>query len=204
MKKSIIILLGILVLVLLSSGCNETSSLEFQDVDTPSSPMKINVSLSKAPALNGITEITATIWYTSKIKENMSETIAQIILPNGFEVVNGNATWKGYVKNEPKQFSILVKAIRIGNWTIEANIRSPPTGSEHVGGRDWTYVSVFENKGIISKEPFPLPKREDSDKATKINDSSISSENKIDEDITIPEPMEPILDTPSSPKKTTR
>lgn len=70
-----------------------------------------------------------------------------------------NSTWNGYLKKEPIQFSITVKAIEIGNWTIEANARTPPTGDAWVGGIDFLYLSVSENSAEVRKDrPFPKPR----------------------------------------------
>lgn len=161
------------------NGCTETlppkepqeETLQIQE--TPAaSPLKMDISLSKAPALGETAEIIATIQYIVEIKENMSvpKTVANIILPEGFELTSGDPTWEGYVKNEPQQFSILVKAVEVGDWTIQARARSPPTdtGEGYIGGGDNIYVSVLEDKGIISEKSFPKPKEEGSDRAVQI------------------------------------
>lgn len=194
-KNNFIFSITLIIFLIIVGGCVKISNLsEFTDditsEETPATPpMKIELSVSKAPALNDVTEITAKIWYTGKIKENMPETIAKIILPEGFELISGDLNWKGYVKNEPQQFNVKVKAIKIGNWTIEANARSPPTGRGYEGGRDWIYVSVLEDNGIVSEKPFPLPKREGSDMATDVNDSEILLKPPIDKNMITPKPI---------------
>jgi len=198
----------LIILLIVISGCAKTSiTLEPQekviseDIKTEeekpaqetvaTSPMKIEMSFSNAPALNQNAKITTTITYNGRQIENMPETIAQIILPDGFELIDGNLSWSGKVmKDEPVQFDLTVKSVKIGNWTIKANARSPPEGDAYIGGRDWIYISIFEDKGIISEDPFPLPKREDRDMGTKLNDSEISSIKDAipDKDIIIPQP----------------
>lgn len=198
LKKLFII--ALLTLTILVSGCADISApskpsekIILEDIKTEEEkpaqetvatpPTRVELSLSKAPALDETTEITATVWYTGKIREHMynSEVVANITLPEGFELVNGNPTWKGYlkdIKDKPQQFSISVKAIQTGNWTIKAR-----AGREHLGsGFDYVYISVLEDKGIISEESFPLPKREDIDRAIKLNDSQIPSEKECTQD----------------------
>lgn len=181
----------------LGGGAEETPA-----ATTPaSSPMKMNISLSKATALGELTEITATVWYTSKIKEGMPETIANIELPEGFELVDGDLNWEGYVKNEPQQFSATIKAVEIGNWTIKARIRSPPTGKAYFGGGDNIYVSILEDKGILysdhTRTPFKLPKEEGSDRAIKLSDSRRrGNKSSGNDNIITPEPtIEIVINT---------
>lgn len=167
-------------------------------LSTPAtSPVKMGISLSKATALGELGEITASVWYTGKIKENMPETIANIELPEGFELVDGDLNWEGYLKNEPQQFSATIKAVEIGNWTIKARIRSPPTGKAYLGGGDNIYISVLEDKGIIYSDDIRTPftdlnKNERRDMAIKLNDSEIPSKKEIpfNENIITPEPIE--------------
>lgn len=125
--------------------------------ETPaSSPIKLNLSLSKAPALGQTTEIIAILTYIGKIKENMPEAVANINLPDGFELISGNIVWKGKLEASIN-FSIVIKAIKIGNWTIEGSVRSPPEGEAYFGGRDFIYITVLKDNAIISDTPFPKP-----------------------------------------------
>lgn len=131
---------------------------ELPPSETPASPpMRVDLSLSRAPALGETAEVIAVINYTGKIKENVPETTANIILPAGFELINGNSTWSGYLKKEPTQFSITVKAVQTGNWTIEAKARSPPTGDTYFDGRDSIYITVLEDRSMISGTSFSKP-----------------------------------------------
>ncbi len=124
-------------------------------VETPATSLiKLELSLSKAPALGKTAEITATI--TSKLKNKFNDTydaLANIALPEGFELINGNLTWQGLLKPETN-FSIVIKSIKTGNWTIESTVRTPVTGNTWFGGRDFIYITILEDNAIVSETPF--------------------------------------------------
>lgn len=199
MNKRLLFVGMLAVFILVISGCGQENAI-FADenkMTTPESvepiaggiaipPTRIELSISKAPALGETVEIVGTVWYASKIKENMSETVANITLPEGFKLVSGNPSWRGYVKNEPQQFSITVKAVKIGNWTIEARARNLVLQGS---GFDYMYISIFEDKGILTDEP-PVIHKEGSDRAIKISDSSEPYKNiTSDDNIITPKPI---------------
>ena len=162
----------------------------------PSSPMKLDLSISNAPALGETAEITATITYIfGQNKDYVLNTTANITLPEGFELINGYLDWEGIIKPEVPEinFSILIKSVKTGDWTIEGRAKTPPTGSTYFGGRDFIYISVMEDEAIISDVPFP--KREGRDnRAIEINDSDIP-EIIPDEDMITPEPTGEFIET---------
>lgn len=119
----------------------------------PISPMKLNLDISNPPALGETAEITAILTYSSKIKENMPNVSISIILPKGLKLLEGNLIWEGEIKKNIS-YSILVKSIAVGNWTIEGNARTPPEGETYFGGRDFIYLTVTEDDAWFNKERF--------------------------------------------------
>ncbi|MFH1840082.1 MAG: hypothetical protein ABH849_02945 [Nanoarchaeota archaeon] len=141
---AIVILVSLIFLLFFPSIVLATPPAEFQ--------IKVEIFLSKVPSLGETTEITVTISSIPEIRENMPETVTNILLPEGFELVSGNPTWHGYIKNEPQQFNIKIKAVKIGNWTIEAKARSPPEGGARFVGDGNLYISVYEDKGVVYED----------------------------------------------------
>ena len=126
-------------------------------VKPPSVPLfsqKINLSISNAPALNQTTEVMCEMLIES------TNTTTEIELPEGFELVSGNLTWKD------GGGSVIVKAVKTGNWTITAAtkhyvVTENGTLCHDWGGVDRVYVAVREDTAWISETPFteipPLP-----------------------------------------------
>ena len=149
-----LLLIGVVVF-LLAINSNYTQK-EMKD-GSPISPMKLDLSISNPPPLGETAELTATVTYIEgEVKQNRSG-VAEIILPEGLELVSGEARWAGKVEPEIN-FSVVVRSVKIGNWTIEGISRTPPTGETWMGGRDFIYLSVTENGSFISKKRFKEPR----------------------------------------------
>ncbi len=89
-------------------------------VSTPQSPIVLNLSISHPPALGERAELTILLISS----ENAPGTEVWVSLPEGFELVSGSLYWK--VDLQPKQeqkFTLLVKAVKNGYWTIEASAK---------------------------------------------------------------------------------
>src|SRR3989344_3520501 len=120
----------------------------------PSSPMKMNLFISQPPVVGETAEIVAVIKWIPDIKPGMPNTFARIILPEGFELLKGNLEWEGKLQKEAN-FSVIVKSVKVGNWTIEGIARNPPTGDTFSGGRDFIYILIGEQSSFIQEWPFP-------------------------------------------------
>lgn len=152
--------LGIIVIVLLT-GCIQRLEdtrhtpvpiIPIQNINKPTAPLDVNLSLNGIPKLNQIVELTFTV--TSQIDfPNMS---IEIQLPDGFSFVGGNLSWKGYIaKKETKITQTTIKAVKTGNWTIIAlarNIRQIDNFTEIEGKADVLFISVSNDTAIVSKE----------------------------------------------------
>ncbi|MDD3291340.1 MAG: Ig-like domain-containing protein [Methanocellales archaeon] len=89
-----------------------------------------------------------------------TNTTTEIELPEGFELVSGNLTWKD------GGGSVTVKAVKTGNWTVTAAaehyvVTENGTLCHDWGSVDRVYIAVREDTAWISETPFieipPLP-----------------------------------------------
>jgi len=116
-------------------------------------PIGVNLSISNAPALNETAELTCTM--TSSI--DAPNTTAQIILPEGLELVSGDCSWHGdIVANVQESFNVIIKSVKTGNWTIEARARHPISNGWYVGS-DYLYISVSKDTTLVSKTSWIVP-----------------------------------------------
>jgi hypothetical protein len=71
-------------------------------VEAPSTPIKVDLSISHAPAVNAVANLTCTVSST----KDAPNTTAQVKLPEGASLVSGSLNWQGNLKaNEPVSFS---------------------------------------------------------------------------------------------------
>jgi len=142
------------------------------DVASPSTPVPAppmianwkyvsyrNLSISNAPALNQ----TARITYSIVPDRDIEVLLTYLSIPDGFELMDvegtgprtwGNTTYLDTIdakwfptnlsKDKTYQFSAIIKAVKTGNWTIQAYICKKDI-----------YISVFEDSACIRDEPFP-------------------------------------------------
>lgn len=118
-----------------------------------------NLSISNAPALNQ----TARIAYSIIPDRDIEILLTYLSIPDGFELVDvegtgprtwGNTTYLDTIdakwfptnlsKDKTYQFSAIIKAVKMGNWTIHA----------YRCKKD-IYISVYEDSACIRDEPFP-------------------------------------------------
>lgn len=127
---SLLIIFFILILI---SGCVKTSNkipIEkeiFEDIkseqekippkETPTtSPIKLDLSISPIDE-EKFAEVTLTV----KSERNVQDASGKIILPEAYELVEGNLEWKVDLEaNEPEVFKLKVKSVKEGDWTIKA------------------------------------------------------------------------------------
>lgn len=144
MKNKLFLILGIIIL-----------SLNIVSASSPSSSMKLDLSLSNAPELGETAEIIGKITYVGDIPMNIN-TLVNITLPESFELINGNLIFEEELKSETT-FKILVKAVKTGDFTIEGTARFPSYGTFYMGGRDFIYISIRERWSNVKNNPFPIP-----------------------------------------------
>lgn len=152
MKRGELIML-VAVIIMIAGLIFFLGDSTLRDSGAPSSPIKIDLSMSQPPSLEETAEITIFLTYLTEIKENLPNVSMKIILPEGLELVEGNPIWEGEIENNIS-YSIIVKSIEVGNWTIEGNARAPPEGETYFGGRGFIYLTITENSAWINKERF--------------------------------------------------
>ena len=138
----------VVVVVVLSLGCLQPAS-ENEIENKPIAPINANLSIFGVPTLNQTVELA--LIATPLI--DAPNTTIQILLPNGFELVDGNLSWEGDVlKNEIVRLTVSVKAIKKGNFVIEAStISNKPSYS--FGKLNKLYINVSEKTAIVSHIP---------------------------------------------------
>jgi len=122
-----------------------------------------NLSISNAPALNQ----TARVTYSIVPDRDIEVLLTYLSIPDGFELMDvegtgprtwGNTTYLDTIdakwfptnlsKDKTYQFSAIIKAVKTGNWTIQA----------YRCKKD-IYISISEDSACIRDEPFPGPLR---------------------------------------------
>jgi len=120
--------------------------------EAPSSPIDLEASLSGAPPLNQFAELTCVV---TSIFDAPNTTIL-VTLPKGFILVSGDLYWSGGIPENGKvEINAVIKAVKVGNWTIKVTAGYPFGGDSWYGDVDSVYVSVSENFAYISEKPFP-------------------------------------------------
>lgn len=116
----------------------------------------VDLSLSRAPLLDQSTEAEVTIKLSSKMVESLGGfTEAVIVLPEGFALVSGATSWRGYIpKGGSIKFNAILQSVKTGDWKIEAFARSGGDVYWEYGG-DQIYVSVSETTATMRKTEKP-------------------------------------------------
>ena len=106
-----------LALALMLGACSALPSLTMDIHTTIYSPLQIDLVLDKVLRLGKEVEITATI-FTSM---DLLDVSAEIYLPEGSKIVDGELTWRGdLAKDESAQIHARIAFTEEGNWTIFA------------------------------------------------------------------------------------
>jgi len=151
------VLITLLVGIVMVSGCvqNDTPS-----GDVPASPLLVDLTVDEFPGdrtLDVILMIGKNVGYPSG-NFNAIGLEAEIILPEGLELVEGNPMWQGdLIGDETAEIRIKVEAIQNGEWRIEGKtnrISMPPY--DQLLGTDYAYVLIEDDDIRISDSPFTL------------------------------------------------
>lgn len=129
----------------------------------PSVPISVRVFLSSLPPLNDVAELSCVV-KTVFIASNVS---VEVILPEGFVLVDGVLSWKGSLPEGGKtELKATIRAVKIGNWTIEARA-GYPIGAGYYSDIARLYVSVSKNSASISPTPFSEATRPNATRTTR-------------------------------------
>lgn len=117
--------------------------------NAPTSPMSIQLSISTPPALNQMADVRALV----QSSVEAPNTKAEIVLSEGFILVNGVLSWTGdLAKGGHVELLATVKAIKTGEWTIEARAISNFTRDSYFGSSAALRLLVSESFGEIVKQ----------------------------------------------------
>jgi hypothetical protein len=120
----------------------------------PSTPLTVELILSKAPRL----EEPADLSFTISSVLDAPGTTAEILLPEGAALVDGNLTWSGDLPaNQPVQLQATMKFVEEGNWMIEAKARHELESGDVWADAAYIYLHITENKGQVGFATQPPP-----------------------------------------------
>lgn len=196
MKKVLLLASFLFLAILPTKITSMVSATENPALVYYTSPMKVNIEISKAPSLYKSAKLICVV--LSVI--DAPKTIAHITLPEGLVLLRGDLSWEGDIpKGGSIQFEATVQAIKIGNWTIEAAARTTSAVDSWIGGRDFIYVSVLENSASISRKTDEVTQM---DKCVEVDSSEIPPRTESAETGDVPKPLveDSTIDVvPSSP-----
>ncbi|MFZ3077043.1 MAG: hypothetical protein WA139_01165 [Candidatus Aenigmatarchaeota archaeon] len=164
MKQKTYLVLAILGIILVSGYAATETVLKGNPVvinkdvsGTPaSSPLDLVLAINQF-SVDKTGEITAKIGkregYSNPV--NWTDVKAEIILPEGLELLEGNLNWQGsIVWDEVKEFTIKVKAVKDGEWVVKANVKATITIDSWWADSEQLYLLVKDDKVLISDVPF--------------------------------------------------
>ena len=130
----------------------------------PFSPMDLVLIISQFSE-DRTSEITAKIgkregYPTEAV--NWINTNAKINLSEGLELIEGNVNWQGdIVGDAQKEFKIKVRAVKSGEWVVEANAKYIIDETNWYGDVERLYILVKDDEVLISDRSFtPVSPRE--------------------------------------------
>jgi hypothetical protein len=104
----------------------------------------VNLDLN-APPINQTAEVTCTV---SNSGEENALIAAEIILPDGFIIVNGENSWTGIIDGGGTAiFNATIKSVHPGKWVIKALVRD----FDEIIAQDFVYLYVGENSARMRK-----------------------------------------------------
>src|SRR3989344_7131763 len=109
----------------------------------------VELSVNATPELN--TTVNLTLSVTSSSQSGRGNSTLQILLPNNFELIQGNLTWNvSIAENETVNLSVVVKAFQTGKSVI-IGWAGPSSYPKYDG--DELYISITNTTGNATKSP---------------------------------------------------
>ena len=155
--KTGILIFSLLLIIALGLGCAGKGESGPYVASTPAGIEQIfqkELVLFESPSLNKPVGISFTVQAEIAPKRPVNGTV-RILLPEGFELVEGNLSWKGEMKRgEIITLNATIKAVKTGEWTIQAVAGfTSPYGVQEIL---FLYVNVGENSATVTTYPFTL------------------------------------------------
>ena len=115
----------------------------------PSTPIIVDLSMNKAPAVNEEAEVILEV----RSHEDAPGTTAQIELPMGARLVSGNPSWEGDVSvGSPVRIAITIAFAQEGEYTIQGGALRPVSADMIWGDADYIYLTVKQDSGYFGFE----------------------------------------------------
>ncbi|UYZ39565.1 MAG: PKD domain-containing protein [Candidatus Methanospirare jalkutatii] len=145
----IVLLVGVGIATIALYGPQKTpleQDIAMESMEYPRFFKEFNLSIKGKPLLYRPVELICRVTQTPYASGNIS---IEVILPEGFELISGNLSWHGYLAaNKTIEVKSIIRAIKVGNWTITAKTR--PFQATNL------YVHVGKKSSIVYKT-FPGP-----------------------------------------------
>lgn len=149
-------MLLVMVWLFLVPGCG----IPFETPPSVSSPITIELAMSKAPRLNEPARITCTI----KSAFPAPNSVAQVELPSGATLIDGNLSWQGDLEpGSPVRLSGTIKFVEEGQWTIKAFAKYIISEQTCWGDGEYIYVTVTKYTGKFGWDMQPVSPAEQTD-----------------------------------------
>ncbi|KYK37905.1 MAG: hypothetical protein AYK18_18115 [Theionarchaea archaeon DG-70] len=137
------ILLVILLFVSVFNGCINQE----KDSDVETYFKSFTLEIEELPLLNAPVNLVC----TAIERDFASDIIIEVLLPEGFELVDGTLKWEGHADpNQTITHKVTIKAVKTGKWTISA--WAGPSHYPHYDVES-IYVSVTETSAEIFTDP---------------------------------------------------
>ncbi|MBI2578075.1 MAG: hypothetical protein HYW26_00010 [Candidatus Aenigmarchaeota archaeon] len=153
------LIFSLLLLVVLVLGCAGKGGSGPYVASTPAGIEQIfqkELVLFESPSLNKPVGISFTVQAEIAPKRPVNGTV-KILLPEGFELVAGNLSWSGEMeRGEVITLNATIKAVKTGDWTIEAVAKIFGPYGGHAQENLYLYVTVGENSATVTTDPFTL------------------------------------------------
>ena len=198
----LISILFCLILTLLSPGCPQQPATEEMP---PAPPITVELSFPDgAPPLSHEAKLNCVV----KARRNFENMSVEIGLPEGFELVSGDLSWVGDIPSgdDLEVIRATVRAVKTGNWTIEATTYIDPEKHSGFGGtgRYPIYVSISEDSSEWGIYPpwhegggHPVPIEQVDERSIPIVDLSISHAPLLNEPAEITCTVTTLIDYPN-------
>jgi len=157
-SRCLIITVIVSLFMLFSSGCNPEPRLLGNTPPAasfePSSPIKVELSISELPVLNEPVALTCDVTSCN----DASNSTAQIKLSDGASLISGNLEWQGNLEaNIPVSFSAQIVFERTGHQTIEAIASHVIDDKNGWGDLDVIYLDIGIESSTFGWPVSPVP-----------------------------------------------
>lgn len=180
LRATVILLVGLVLILAACVGSTETPRTISPPVALcPSSPIKVELSISKLPILNEPVDLTCNV--TSG--RDAPNSTAQIKLSEGTSLINGNLEWQGdLIANIPVSLSAQIVFEETGHHTIEATAIHVINDNNSWGDIDAIFLDIGTESSTFGWPVSPVPVVMVPDKYSVIQtDLEISHAPKLNE-----------------------